>query len=54
MLSSSPVCIRFVCLAVLAITTTVSAAVAHEVRPAVVTATFEQAKRFDVTVSTNL
>ena len=54
MLSSSRVCIRFVCLAVLAISTTVSAAVAHEVRPAVVTATFEQAKRFDVTVSTNL
>ncbi len=54
MLLSSLACLRIVCLAVLALSATVSAAIAHEVRPAIVTATFEQAKRFDIAISTNL
>ena len=47
-------CFRIAFLFCLTLPVPASPALAHEVRPAIVTATFEQAKRFDITVSTNL
>ncbi len=47
-------CLRTMFLVAMAVAIAATAAFAHEVRPAIVTATFEQAKRFDITVSTNL
>lgn len=60
--SSLSAAIRRACVVILAMAAaqiaapiaTITAAVAHEVRPAVVTASFEQPQRFVVTVSTNL